>query len=85
VFYLCYNIKVNHSLPNKPEYDSDFMTIDEYLVPRKEASYLVRVSDSSLVGEGIYEGDMVVVERGRQARLGDIVLVCGEYGSKLIV
>lgn len=76
---------MNSSLPNNSEYNSDFMTIDEYLIPRKEASYLVRVVDSALEKEGIFEGDLVVVERGREARPDDIVLFRGEEGSRLAI
>ncbi|MGD0274972.1 MAG: transcriptional repressor LexA [Syntrophales bacterium] len=52
----------------------DVISFDEYLVPRPEASFLLKVSGDSMIGEGIREGDMVIVERGRELKNGDIIL-----------
>lgn len=52
----------------------DVISFDEYLVPRPEASFLLKVSGDSMIGEGIREGDMVIVERGREPKNGDIIL-----------
>lgn len=62
----------------------DTMSLDEYLVPNKEASYLLKVKGDSMSGAGIMPGDLVVVERGREAREGDIVVaeVDGEFTLK---
>ncbi len=52
------------------------------LVP--EASFLLRVSGDSMTGEGIMPGDLVIVERGREPRAGDVVVaqVDGEWTMK---
>lgn len=52
----------------------DSITLDEYLIRNREATYLVSVRGESLVSEGILPGDMLVVERGREAKKGDLVL-----------
>ncbi len=52
----------------------DTMTLDEYLVPHKEATYMLKVSGDSMIEAGIMPGDLVLVERGREARNGDVVV-----------
>jgi SOS-response transcriptional repressor LexA len=60
------------------------MSIDEYLISRPDTSFLLKVSGDSMTGEGIMEGDLVVVEKGRQPRNGDVVIaeVDGEWTMK---
>ena len=62
----------------------DIISFDEYLVTRPESSFLLKVSGDSMEGEGIMEGDLVIVERGREPRNGDIVVaeVDGEWTIK---
>lgn len=52
----------------------DTMSIDEWLVERPEATFLLKVSGDSMKDAGIMAGDMVLAERGRSARDGDIVI-----------
>ncbi len=62
----------------------DVMSMDEYLVSRPDSSFLLKVSGDSMIGEGIKEGDLVIVERGREPKNGDIVVaqVDGEWTMK---
>lgn len=62
----------------------DTMSLDDYLIKNKEATYILKVKGDSMVDAGIYEGDMVLVERGKSPKLGDIVVaqVDGEYTLK---
>ena len=62
----------------------DTMTLDEYLIGRPEATYMLRVEGDSMVEAGILPGDVVLVERGRQPKNGDIVIACvdGEWTLK---
>jgi repressor LexA len=62
----------------------DLVSLDEYLVTKPEASFLLRVSGDSMTGEGIMPGDLVIVERGREPRAGDVVVaqVDGEWTMK---
>ena len=62
----------------------DIISFDEYLVTRPESSFLLKVSGDSMEGEGIMEGDLVIVERGREPRNGDVVVaeVDGEWTIK---
>lgn len=52
----------------------DSLSFDDYLVKRPGDSYLLRVSGDSMTEEGINEGDLVVVEKGRPAKEGDVVV-----------
>ncbi len=65
----------------------DIISIDEYLITRPESSFLVKVSGDSMIGGGIMDGDMVIVEKGREPKNGNIVLaeVDGEWTMKYFV
>jgi len=62
----------------------DIISFDEYLITRPESSFLLRVSGDSMAGEGIMEGDLVIVEKGRDPKNGDIIVaeVDGEWTIK---
>lgn len=62
----------------------DVMSMDDYLVTRPESSFLLQVNGDSMNGAGILEGDLVIVERGREPKNGDIVIadVDGEWTMK---
>lgn len=53
---------------------ADILSLDEYLVRRPEATFLLRVSGDSMIEAGIHPGDLVLVERGAQPRNNDIVV-----------
>ncbi|MCL2669069.1 MAG: transcriptional repressor LexA [Syntrophaceae bacterium] len=60
------------------------LSVDEYLISKPEASFLLEVGGDSMVGEGILPGDLVVVEKGRDPQNGDVVVaeVHGEWTLK---
>jgi SOS regulatory protein LexA len=62
----------------------DIISLDEYLVARPEASFLLQVSGDSMIGEGIMPGDLVIVEKGREPKNGDVVIaeVDGDWTMK---
>lgn len=68
------------------EYDTELMSLDDFLIERKESTYMLEVRGESMKDAGIVEGDLVLVERGRTARRGDIVLalVDNEYTLKYL-
>jgi SOS regulatory protein LexA len=53
---------------------TDTMSLDEYLIGNKEATYILRVNGNSMLDAGILPGDMLLVERGAHPRDGDIVI-----------
>lgn len=64
----------------------DVMDFDDYLVPNKESSYILKVKGDSMIDAGIQAGDMVIVERRQTYKPGMIVIasVDGEYTMKYL-
>jgi repressor LexA len=62
----------------------DIISLDEFLINRPDSSFLLKVTGDSMIEEGIKEGDLVIVEKGREPRNGDIVVaeVDGEWTLK---
>jgi len=60
------------------------VTLESYLVRDKKSTFLLRVKGDSMINAGIQEGDLVIVERGANPRVGDIVVgvLDGEYTLK---
>ena len=54
----------------------DTMSLDEYLINKPEATFMLKVEGDSMVDAGILPGDTVLVERGRVPRNGDVVIAC---------
>ena len=54
----------------------DTMSLDEYLITRPEATFMLKVEGDSMIEAGILPGDTVLVERGRTPRNGDVVIAC---------
>ncbi len=52
----------------------DTISFDDYLLTHRETSFLLSVSGDYMIGAGIMEQDLVIVERGRTPKDGDIVL-----------
>ncbi len=65
---------------------ADTLSLDELLIRNREAAFLLKVSGDSMTGAGIMPGDMVIVDRGRTAKSGDIVIaqVDGEWTMKFL-
>jgi SOS regulatory protein LexA len=62
----------------------DTLSLDEFLIKKPNATYIVKVSGDSMIEEGIKPGDLVLVERGRQPQSGDVVIaeVDGQWTMK---
>ncbi len=65
----------------------DTLSLDEFLVERPDATYMLKVSGDSMIDAGIHAGDMVLVERGVAPKTNDIVVaqVDGEWTMKYFV
>ncbi|MCB1071234.1 MAG: repressor LexA [Verrucomicrobia bacterium] len=63
---------------------ADVMSLDEYLIRRPEATFMLSVTGDSMIDAGIHPGDIVLVERGREPKSGEIVVaqVDGEWTLK---
>ena len=60
------------------------LDLNEHLVPHPAATFVVRVAGDSMTGAGIRDGDLLVVDRAREAKSGAIVVavVDGELTVK---
>lgn len=69
------------------EQAEETITIENYLVKDKSSTFLLRVKGDSMIEAGIHEGDLVVVERGKEPRVGDIVvgILDGEFTLKRLL
>jgi repressor LexA len=66
---------VEAGFPTPAEEESaDTLSLDEWLIGNREASYLLRVSGESMIDAGLRPGDLVILERGRTPKNGDIVV-----------
>lgn len=64
----------------------DRVTIEELLLGQTEKMYLLRVKGLSMIDAGIHEGDLLLVERTGEAKVGDIVVanLDGEWTVKYL-
>jgi DNA polymerase V len=62
------------------------ISLDRELVKNKEATFYARVSGDSMVGAGLDDGDLLVIDRSKYAENGKIAvcLVDGEFTVKRI-
>ena len=66
------------------DYVEESLDLNQLVVKHPSATYFVRVSGDSMIGAGIGDGDLLVVDRSLKAEHGDIVVaaVAGEFTVK---
>jgi SOS regulatory protein LexA len=66
------------------EHAEEKITLESYLVKDRSSTFLLRVKGESMIGAGIHEGDLVVVDRAKQPKPNDIVVggLDGEFTLK---
>jgi SOS regulatory protein LexA len=62
----------------------DVLSLDEYLIPNPNSTFLVKVQGDSMVDAGIHQDDLVLIQKNLQPKDGDIVIaqVDGEWTLK---
>lgn len=77
---------VKAGLPAEGDTINDTLNIESYLIKKREKSFLLTVDGDSMIDAHIEDGDIVVVERTEQAKVGDIVVaqVDGEFTMKYL-
>jgi len=62
----------------------DTVSLEDYLITRPDSTFMLRVDGDSMIDAGILPDDIVLIERGRSAGNGDIVIACvdGEWTMK---
>ena len=68
------------------QYTENPLDLNEYMVRNAPATFYVRVAGSSMNGAGIFDGDILVVDKSLPAVNGDIVIasVDGEFTVKYL-
>ena len=66
------------------QYQEPPLDLNELLVKRPAATFFVRVQGDSMIGEGIHDGDLLVVDRSLRPASGDIIIACvdGDFTVK---
>ena len=88
-FNMSHKAKVSGSVvagfPSPAEqYHEPPLDLNELLVKRPAATYFVRVEGDSMIGAGIHEGDLLVVDRSLHPANGDIIIasIDGDFTVK---
>lgn len=60
------------------------LDLNAYLVKRPAATFFIRVEGDSMIGEGIRDGDVLVVDRSLDPANGDVIVAAidGEFTVK---
>ena len=56
------------------EYLGDLLDLNEYMIKRKSSTYFVTVEGDSMIGAGIFDGDIAIVDRSIKPKHGHIVI-----------
>jgi len=78
---------VEAGFPTIAEEDSsNTISLDEMLIDNKGATYMLSVKGDSMKDAGIFDGDMVLIDRTKTAKPGKIVVaeIDGEYTLKYL-
>lgn len=66
---------VEAGIPSLADSDQlDTLSLEEYLIPKREKTFILEVKGDSMIEAHIDEGDLVIAERAQSARDGDIVI-----------
>jgi DNA polymerase V len=84
------NFYTSHIPAGFPSPAEDFMEkrldLNDYLIKNQASTFLVRVKGNSMINAGIFDGDLLIIDRSIEARDGKIVLgvLNGEFTVKRI-
>ena len=57
---------------------NEYFSLPAYLIPKNKEVFTLKVSGESMINAGIFDGDIVIVERRNTARNGEIVVAMTE-------
>ena len=62
------------------------LDLNEYLIKKSDATFFVKIKGDSMIDASINDGDIVIIDRSMQAKVGDIVLasVDGNFTIKTL-
>jgi DNA polymerase V len=56
------------------------LDLNEYLIRHPSATFFARASGESMVGAGIFDGDLLIVDRATPASQGDVIIAALDGG-----
>ena len=80
-----YTSEVCAGFPSPAEDHTDLsLDLNEYLIKHPSATFYIYAKGNSMEGSGIYDGDIMVVDRSLEASSGNVVIVAisGEFTVK---
>ncbi|ERL52475.1 LexA family protein [Halomonas huangheensis] len=83
----CFLSRVRAGFPSPADdYMDRKLDLNEFLIHRPEATFYAWVQGESMEGVGIYDGDLLIVDRAEEARDGDVVLASlnGDLTCKIL-
>ena len=68
------------------QYQETPLDLNELLVKRPAATFFVKVQGDSMIGDGIRDGDLLVVDRSLRPASGDVIIACvdGDFTVKTL-
>lgn len=66
------------------EVPNEVISLPSYLLPKKKEVFTIKVEGDSMIGAGIYDRDIVIVERENNVKNGDIVVAMDEENQVTI-
>lgn len=66
------------------EVPDELISLPAYLLPKKKEVFTIKVEGDSMINAGIYDKDIVIVERDKTAKNGDIVVAMDEENQVTI-
>jgi DNA polymerase V len=83
-----FSYKVPAGFPSPADdYIEERLSLDEHLISNRNATFFVRAQGKSMVGAGIYDGDLLVVDKSITPSSGQIVIafIDGEFTVKRLI
>lgn len=69
--------KVSAGFPSPADdHLEDDLNLHDFLIKKPAATFMVRATGKSMSGVGIYDGDILVVDRSEKAVNGSIIIAC---------
>lgn len=82
-----FSCKVPAGFPSPADdYVEGQLSLDEHLIHHKESTFFVRAKGNSMIEAGIFDGNILIVDKSLKPALGDIVvaIVEGDFTVKYL-
>jgi DNA polymerase V len=68
------------------DYIDQSLDLHEHLIPKPAATILARAQGDSMQGNGIFHGDLLIIDRSLKPRHGDVIVAAidGEFTCKIL-